>query len=215
MPWTHNPVPKGPCWFKPDPAHHKYYMKLELTPQRLAANRTNSSAGGQARRRIEAEKYLANPSYCRHCSTMLPQSKRRNKFCNSSCAASFNNSKSPKIIAKTHNCPRCDKIVKTKDGKYCSFECYDIHRRKYKTYEECVEAKRKNVRAVSANYRARLRNQTPADADLNAIKQFYINCPPGYEVDHIVPISKGGLHILENLQYLTATENRQKSNKLL
>lgn len=191
------------------------HMKLELTPQRLAANRKNSSAGGQARKRIEAEKYLASPSYCQHCNTMLPQSKRRNKFCNSSCAASFNNSKSPKRIARTHKCPQCETEIKVADGKYCSFMCYDVHRRKYKTSEEAKEAKRKNVRAVSANYRARLRNQTPLDADLAAIKQFYIDCPPGYEVDHIIPISKGGLHILENLQYLTAKENRQKSNKLL
>jgi hypothetical protein len=146
---------------------------------------------------------------------MLPQSKRRNRFCGSSCAASFNNVKVPKRVAKTHDCPQCGTTIKVADGKYCSIECYDIHRRKYKTPEEAAEAKRKNVRAVSANYRARLRNQTPQDADIAAIKKFYDACPPGYEVDHIVPISKGGLHILENLQYLTAKENRQKSNKLL
>jgi 5-methylcytosine-specific restriction endonuclease McrA len=190
-------------------------MKLELTPQRLAANRANCSAGGQARRRVETEKYLANPSYCQHCNTMLPQSKRRNKFCNSSCAASFNNAATPKRVAKMHDCPQCGTSTKSADGKYCSNSCYDIHRRKYKTPEELVEATRKNVRAVSANYRARLRNQTPPDSDLVAIKKFYDACPLGYEVDHIIPISKGGLHILENLQYLTAKENRQKSNKLL
>lgn len=190
-------------------------MKLELTPQRLAANRKNAIAGGQALREKADQKYLANPVYCQHCNHILPRVKRKNKFCNSSCAASFNNAAAPKRIAKMHDCPQCGKETKVADGKYCSNECYDFHRRKYKTPEELVEAKRKNGRAVSANYRARLRNQTPEDADLVAIKQFYINCPPGYEVDHIVPISKGGLHILENLQYLTAKENRQKSNKLL
>ena len=34
------------------------------------------------------------------------------------------------------------------------------------------------------------------------------------EVDHIIPISKNGMHTLSNLQYLTIRENRQKSNKL-
>jgi 5-methylcytosine-specific restriction endonuclease McrA len=53
------------------------------------------------------------------------------------------------------------------------------------------------------------------DADRKAIKEFYDNCPLGYEIDHIIPISKGGQHTLENLQYLTIQENRQKSNKLL
>lgn len=58
------------------------------------------------------------------------------------------------------------------------------------------------------------KNQTPVDADIPAMQLFYINCPVGHEVDHIVPISKGGLHSLENLQYLTISENRKKSNKV-
>jgi len=62
---------------------------------------------------------------------------------------------------------------------------------------------------------AKRKNQTPIDVDIKALQQFYINCPDGYEVDHKVPISKGGLHALENLQYLTISENRKKSNKLI
>ena len=62
---------------------------------------------------------------------------------------------------------------------------------------------------------AKKKNQTPLNADIPAMQQFYINCPTGYEVDHIMPISKGGLHSIENLQYLTISENRKKSNKIL
>ena len=36
-----------------------------------------------------------------------------------------------------------------------------------------------------------------------------------HHVDHIYPISKGGLHHPDNLQILTATENIHKGNKLL
>ena len=61
-------------------------------------------------------------------------------------------------------------------------------------------------------YRARL--STPCDADLIKLKEIYQNCPEGYEVDHIVPLSRGGLHHQDNLQYLTRQENRSKSNKI-
>lgn len=42
------------------------------------------------------------------------------------------------------------------------------------------------------------------------IREFRRNMPEGYEIDHIVPISKGGLHRIENLQYLTREQNASK-----
>lgn len=53
------------------------------------------------------------------------------------------------------------------------------------------------------------------DADHEKIKQIYLNCPSGHEVDHIIPVSRGGLHHEDNLQYLPVLENRKKGNKMV
>jgi hypothetical protein len=72
-------------------------------------------------------------------------------------------------------------------------------------------------RAKNAKYRASLSKATPSWADHEMIALIYSECPPGYDVDHIFPL-KGknscGLHVVENLQYLPASENRRKSNKV-
>ena len=63
--------------------------------------------------------------------------------------------------------------------------------------------------------RARIKKATPKCVCLKAIKLYYLACPDGYEVDHIYPVSKGGLHMLSNFQYLTAHDNRVKGAKIL
>lgn len=61
-----------------------------------------------------------------------------------------------------------------------------------------------------------VRQRTPVWADREAIKRFYEACPVGYEVDHEIPLRGrfvSGLHVVENLQYLTSEANRRKSNR--
>lgn len=56
---------------------------------------------------------------------------------------------------------------------------------------------------------------TPKWADLAQIEKIYAECPPGMEVDHVVPIlgkNVCGLHVPWNLQYLTPEENAKKRN---
>ena len=63
--------------------------------------------------------------------------------------------------------------------------------------------------------RARDPRALPKWADRKAIRSFYENRPEGRVVDHIIPL-KGdivsGLHVVENLQYLTHSENSKKKN---
>lgn len=66
-----------------------------------------------------------------------------------------------------------------------------------------------------ANRKAKKLKATPKWANLKLIKDFYLNCPEGYEVDHIVPLQGkevSGLHVESNLQYLTPKENKAKGN---
>ena len=131
------------------------------------------------------------------------------KFCSNSCAATHINSVAPKRIKQIKTCVTCGTICST---KYCSTICNP--RRLNMTPEEKQIYIRAKKNEAWARYMCKKKNQTPIDADIPAMQLFYINCPVGYEVDHVVPISKGGLHSLENLQYLTISENRKKSNKV-
>ncbi len=76
-------------------------------------------------------------------------------------------------------------------------------------------------RASNASRRAIKLNQTPPNADKKKIRYMYQTAHKlrelfdvEYHVDHIIPMSKGGLHHEDNLQILTAEENLKKSNKL-
>lgn len=71
---------------------------------------------------------------------------------------------------------------------------------------------------INAHRKKRIKQNTPGWADKGAIRQFYVACPQGHHVDHILPLRGklvSGLHTLGNLQYLPAKENLKKSNKLL
>lgn len=125
-------------------------------------------------------------------------------------------------------CKKCTYIIYKEQDKNRKRQTYlekkDEIIQKVKTYRANNKAKIsqyiKSVRpkrnAIQKKRHATKLNAIPKWADLRAIEQFYINCPKGYEVDHIIPLQGKnvcGLHVLDNLQYLTVEENRRKGNR--
>ena len=93
------------------------------------------------------------------------------------------------------------------------------HPEKLKESIKKYEKSEKGINSIRKKQKIRRQRMISAQADLNyeekiLIRKFYDNCPEGYEVDHIVPISRGGKHCLSNLQYLTPEENRKKAYRL-
>lgn len=129
------------------------------------------------------------------------------KYCSRSCAAIANNTGNRRHGKPAGVCIQCGKPKSSSGRKYCSSQCAGDARRKDTTTNASRQAR----------YRAKhgyLRAYAP-NANKEVIKEFYRNCPDGYEVDHIIPLSKGGLHHEDNLQYLTVAENRSKGNKMV
>lgn len=78
-----------------------------------------------------------------------------------------------------------------------------------RTQEQKLAQNRANVN----KYNALKRDAVTPESDFDLIKEIIKACPKGYDVDHIVPISKGGKHHQDNLQYLPLSENRRKGNR--
>lgn len=100
--------------------------------------------------------------------------------------------------------------------KNCSYKCASA------AMELGEEHKKLNRTINSARRRARMQEAFDPSADYDAIKQIYftarqmsIETGIKYEVDHIIPISKGGKHHQDNLQIITMTENRKKGSKIV
>lgn len=148
--------------------------------------------------------------YCLNCNAEIT-SKYAKKFCSQSCSASYNNRGLKRNFKKERKkCVICNTEIKKGAKAYCSQKCSIQARTIHHTEHE----KRMANRAYFMTYYCRKKNQTPSDANIDLITEIYKQCPEGYEVDHIKPLSKGGLHHHDNLQYLEVIENRKKGAKL-
>lgn len=139
--------------------------------------------------------------------------------------------------------PNC-KVERIKDGLKKCLECNTLKPVKQEFYynkaghyysicKSCYSEKRKAYynenkeyyAEKSARYRASVLNAVPDDySELDDLvwKVMRQHCKDlenltgvPHEIDHIIPISKGGLHHRHNWQILTAFENRSKGNKII
>lgn len=70
----------------------------------------------------------------------------------------------------------------------------------------------------SKNYKCSSDLRKPKWVSDEELLEIYGNCPKGMHVDHIIPLHGklvSGLHVPENLQYLTPVENIGKNNKFI
>ena len=84
-------------------------------------------------------------------------------------------------------------------------------------HEQYLVDNKSDYVARNAKRRALILQRTVKWANLEEIKKFYNNCPKGFHVDHYYPLQGEtvcGLHVIENLQYLTAKDNLSKGNKM-
>lgn len=125
---------------------------------------------------------------------------------------------------KTHRCLECNRQF----ARNWATENPERNRLRAKTWavenpeqnrkraSQWVVDNRGQANASRASRKIAKIKRTPPWADLEEIKQFYIDCPKGMHVDHIVPLQGeliSGLHVLGNLQYLTPYENLSKGNR--
>lgn len=68
--------------------------------------------------------------------------------------------------------------------------------------------------AGSYEYSKRRRSQRCLCCSDEEINEFYKLRPSGFHVDHIYPLSRGGLHCRKNMQHLPAVENFKKGARL-
>lgn len=119
------------------------------------------------------------------------------------------------------HCNCCDTVKEFSEFYFNSSKTHGIS----DLCKECNKQARKDSYAKDPqkeiqlnNIRRRRKNelQTPKWANLELIEEFYRNRPEGMHVDHKEPLNGEfvcGLHVIENLQYLPATENLSKGNK--
>lgn len=167
---------------------------------------------------------------CRPCSSnatavsrLTTEGRQKKKEANKKCSAALRSTESGRLKANlaSYSCRSTEeaKFLHREANRLYQAVCRSTDKGKAILKERTrlwVLANPGKANAITAKRRSAKLKRTPNWSEYEAIKQFYINCPSGHQVDHIIPLQGelvSGLHVLGNLQYLTATENARKKNK--
>lgn len=132
--------------------------------------------------------------------------------------------RAPKYFGKYYEYQNEWKRQQTEKNTDYNVRRKELKKVKYDANKEIINQKRRDRYASDPlcsdrkyNRAHDVKDRTPKWVDLNEILHFYANCPFGHHVDHIIPLRGKidgrpvtGLHVLYNLQYLPADENRRK-----
>ena len=97
---------------------------------------------------------------CIHCDESFRIDKNRKSFCSRSCAASYSNLRRTRFKKPPNHCITCGTETR---NKFCSYSCFG------KSIQIGPDARRTNRNERAAAYRAKVRNQTPSDANKEKI----------------------------------------------
>ena len=160
------------------------------------------------------------------CNKLFLKKDVRKIFCENKCAKYYGlNFKCMKKIVTCKVCKNKFKQINQSQvscSSICSKKYYLIVNKKKRSetqrkFNKIYKQKNKKLYAYHQNNRRALKMQaTPKYANIDAIKKFYKDCPKNKTVDHIYPLKSNwvcGLNIIDNLQYLTRSENSIKSNR--
>lgn len=123
-------------------------------------------------------------------------------------------------------CKECvKKAVKASAQKHAERVLERNRRYRAKNPEKIKEWKKRDrktnsvrIHADNSKRRAKLKTKlTKEIIQIYALRDFFIEMSLGekFHIDHIVPLSKGGAHELENLRVIPAIDNLRKADKIL
>ncbi len=115
--------------------------------------------------------------------------------------------------SRRFNSENQEHLRRIKRERYASDEAFrELEKLRHKTYYRTQDGRQSKIRNRN-QYRALKINALAQCVNKIMTEEFYVNCPDDYEVDHIIPLSKGGNHDVSNLQYLTKALNVSKKNR--
>ena len=201
------------CWSDPSVVDWKYFNYSSHTSLTRVFKKIFSNFKKENRRSWKLHTlYIYNYKYCPKCNNIEPL----NNFYD--CTSKIDN--------KYSSCINCSKLYYKENSEYYK-DYREENKDKIKDYreenrEKIIEYNKKYYQehkkediATQAKRRAAKLQRTPSWGNEQKIKEIYLSCPEGMHVDHVIPLQGklvSGLHVSENLQYLTAKENLSKSN---